>query len=103
VKEGAYMFGLERFQTGLHHRDRADFGLWLGARKERGFAPCLTRDDATGQNRQHLGDFVAAYNFGRRLKTLKGLTAYEAICKAWQSEPARFTSNPHHQMPGPNS
>ncbi len=24
--------------------------------------------------RQHLADFVAAYNFGRRLKTLKGLT-----------------------------
>ena len=26
------------------------------------------------QLRQHLADFVAAYNFGRRLKTLKGLT-----------------------------
>src|SRR3712207_452647 len=29
------------------------------------------------QLRQHLADFVAAYNFGRRLKTLKGLTPYE--------------------------
>ncbi len=54
------------------------------------------------QLRQHLGDFVAAYNFGRRLKTLKGLTPYEAICKAWQSEPARSTSDPHHQSLGPN-
>ncbi|WP_084584701.1 IS481 family transposase, partial [Sphingomonas azotifigens] len=44
------------------------------------------------QLRQHLADFVAAYNFGRRLKTLRGLTPYEAICKAWQLEPARFTS-----------
>ncbi|SDA99774.1 Integrase core domain-containing protein [Mesorhizobium qingshengii] len=26
------------------------------------------------QLRQHLADFVAAYNFARRLKTLKGLT-----------------------------
>jgi transposase InsO family protein len=26
------------------------------------------------QLRQHLADFVSAYNFGRRLKTLKGLT-----------------------------
>jgi transposase InsO family protein len=54
------------------------------------------------QLRQHLADFVAAYNFARRLKTLRGLTPYEAICKAWKDEPARFTQNPHHQTPGPN-
>ena len=59
--------------------------------------------DSHDQLRQHLGAFVAAYNFGRRLKTLKGLTPYEAICKAWQKEPARFTSNSHHQLPGPNT
>ncbi len=58
--------------------------------------------DSHDQLRQHLGDF-AAYNFGRRLKTLRGLTPYDAICKAWQLAPARFTSNPHHQIPGPNS
>ena len=39
---------------------------------------------------------------GRRLKTLRGLTPYEAICKAWSTEPSRFRSNPLHQMPGPN-
>ena len=55
------------------------------------------------QLRQHLADFVAAYNFGRRLKTLKGLTPYEFICKQWTSEPKRFSLNPLHQMPGPNS
>jgi hypothetical protein len=54
------------------------------------------------QLRQHLNDFVAAYNFARRLKTLRGLTPYEAICKAWTNEPERFISNPHHQSPGPN-
>jgi hypothetical protein len=32
------------------------------------------------QLRQHLRDFVQAYNFGRRLKTLKGLTPYEFLC-----------------------
>ena len=32
--------------------------------------------DNHDQLRQHLADFVAAYNFGRRLKTLKGLTPY---------------------------
>jgi len=55
------------------------------------------------QLRQHLADFVAAYNFGRRLKTLKGLTPYEFICKQWTSEPKRFSLNPLHQMPGPNT
>ena len=50
----------------------------------------------------HLTDFVGAYNYARRLKTLRGLTPYEAICKTWTDEPERFTSNPHHQTPGPN-
>ena len=39
---------------------------------------------------------------GRRLKTLRGLTPYEAICKAWSVEPSRFRSNLLRQMPGPN-
>ena len=55
------------------------------------------------QLRQHLVDFVAAYNFARRLKTLKGLTPYEFICRAWTSQPERFTVNPLQQMPGPNN
>ena len=52
--------------------------------------------------RKHLADFVAAYNYARRLKTLRGLTPYEAICKAWAESPSLFTANPHHQLPGPN-
>jgi transposase InsO family protein len=59
--------------------------------------------DSHDRLRQHLGDLVAAYNFGRRLKTLKCLTLYEAICKAWQNALARFTSNPHHQILGSNT
>ena len=54
------------------------------------------------QLRNHLADLVNAYNFGRRLKTLKGPTPYEAICKAWTSDQKRFTINPLHQMPGLN-
>jgi transposase InsO family protein len=38
--------------------------------------------DSHEQFKSHLADFVNAYNFGRRLKTLKGLTPYEHICKA---------------------
>lgn len=51
----------------------------------------------------HLADFVAAYNFARRLKTLRGLTPYEFICKIWTTEPNRFRLNPIHQMPGLNT
>jgi transposase InsO family protein len=54
------------------------------------------------QLRAHLRDFVDAYNFARRLKTLKGLTPYEFICKAWTSEPHRFKLNPLQQTRGLN-
>jgi transposase InsO family protein len=55
------------------------------------------------QLRTHLRDFVDAYNFARRLKTLKGMTPYEFICKAWTSQPERFNLNPLHKSPGPNN
>jgi hypothetical protein len=35
------------------------------------------------QLKTHLTDFIDAYNLGKRLKTLKGLTPYEYICKVW--------------------
>jgi transposase InsO family protein len=54
------------------------------------------------QLRSHLADFVTAYNFASPLKTLKGLTPYEYICKLWTNEPDRFTLNPLQQMPGLN-
>ena len=50
--------------------------------------------DSHDQLRSHLQDFLNAYNFARRLKTLAGLTPYEFICKIWTSEPQRFTLNP---------
>jgi transposase InsO family protein len=54
------------------------------------------------QLRSHLADFVTAYNFAKRLKTLKGLTPYEYICQLWTKQPDRFTFNPLQQMPGLN-
>lgn len=59
--------------------------------------------DNHDQLSRHLGDFIDAYNFARRLKTLKGLTPYEFICQAWTKEPERFNLNPLHQMPGLNT
>jgi transposase-like protein len=55
------------------------------------------------QFRRHLADFVNAYNFARRLKTLRGLTPYEFICQQWEKHPSQFRQNPHHQITGPNN
>ena len=43
--------------------------------------------DSHHQLRVHLADFIAAYNFARRLKTLSGLTPYEYIAKISTSDP----------------
>jgi transposase InsO family protein len=45
--------------------------------------------DHHDQLRNHLQSFIAAYNFARRLKTLKGLTPYEFICKQWTIQPEK--------------
>jgi Integrase core domain len=51
------------------------------------------------QLREQLANFVAGYNFAKRLNTL---TTYQYICKCRTKEPQPFTPNPHHQTPGPN-
>jgi hypothetical protein len=50
----------------------------------------------------HLQAFQMAYNFAKRLKTLRGLTPYEYICQCWQKEPEQFTINPFHHTVGLN-
>ncbi|MBB4375297.1 hypothetical protein GGD63_008146 [Bradyrhizobium sp. cir1] len=52
--------------------------------------------------RSHLSDFVNAYNFAKRLKTLKRLTPFELICRAWIKEPERSNLNPLQQHPKPS-
>ena len=78
--------------------------LHLPARYADGPAATVKRyhHDSHAQLAAHLHDFIDAYNYGRRLKTLKGLTPFEYICKMWTIERDRFTLNPTHQMPGPN-
>ena len=53
--------------------------------------------------KEHLQTFLMAYNFAKRLKTLKGLTPYQFICAAWQRDPDRFTLNPIHHTLGLNT
>ncbi len=101
-------FGRACQHHGIEHRLTKPNHPWTNGQVER---MNRTIKDATvrryhyeshDQLRRHLDAFVQAYNFARRLKTLRGLTPYEFICKAWTQEPERFTLNPLHQMPGPN-
>lgn len=50
----------------------------------------------------YLADFVVAYHCARRLKMPRGLTPYEAFCKACGENPSQFTADPQHQLPGPD-
>ena len=52
--------------------------------------------------RQHLETFVAAYNYAKRLKALRGLTPYEHIVKCWTEEPNQFMNDPTHHTLGLN-
>ena len=104
-----HMFDMRCRENGIEHRFTKINHPWTNGQVER---MNRTIKDATvrryhydnhGQFRCHLDAFVSAYNFGRRLKTLKGLTPYEFICKTWTSQPERFILNPLHQMPGLNT
>ena len=59
--------------------------------------------DSHDRLREHLRTFIDAYNFAKRLKTLKGLTVFEFITQKWTTEPQRFRMKPDHLIPGPNT
>jgi transposase InsO family protein len=104
-----HMFDKRCRENGIEHRFTKINHPWTNGQVER---MNRTIKDATvkrfhyddhDQLRQHLDDFMAAYNFGRRLKTLNGLTPYEFICKVWTKHPNRFRLDPILQMPGLNT
>ena len=104
-----HMFDMRCRENGIEHRLTKIKHPWTNGQVER---MNRTIKDATvkryhydshQQFNNHLSDFVNAYNYGRRLKTLKGLTPYEYICKIWTTEPKRFKIDPIHQMPGLNN
>jgi len=105
----AHAFELACAQNDVAHRLTKPRHPWTNGQVER---MNRTIKEATVQRfdharhdqlRMHLADFVAASNFGRRLKTLKGLTPYAFICKRWTREPERVRLDPLHQMPGLNT
>ncbi len=104
-----HMFDMRCEENGIEHRLTKVRHPWTNGQVER---MNRTIKEATvkryhydrhEQFECHLKDFINAYNFGRRLKTLKGLTPYEFIVKTWTNKPERFILNPLQKMPGLNT
>ena len=104
----AHAFEYACAQNDIDHRLTKPYHPWTNGQVER---MNRTLKDATvrryhydshDQLRAHLQLFLDAYNYARRLKTLRGLTPYEFICKTWTDQPHRFRVNPTHLTLGPN-
>ena len=104
-----HMFDMRCRENGIEHRLTKIRHPWTNGQVERMNRTIKEATvkryhyDSHAQLEAHLRDFIDTYNYGRRLKTLKGLTPYEYICKIWTTEPERFTLDPNHQMPGLNT
>jgi transposase InsO family protein len=95
-------------QNGIEHRLTKPRHPWTNGQVERmnrTIKEATVRRyyyDSHDQLRHHLQLFLDAYNHARRLKTLRGLTPYEYICKTWTEQPQRFIIDPTHHILGPN-
>jgi transposase InsO family protein len=104
----AHAFDLACAELGIDHRLTKFNHPWTNGQVER---MNRTIKDATIRRfyyethqslRTHLATFLDAYNFAKRLKSLRGLTPYERICQLWTEQPRRFRLNPLHHMAGLN-
>ena len=95
-------------KQGIEHRCTKPRHPWTNGQVER---MNRTIKDATVKKyyyqshdelKKHLHTFLMAYNFAKRLKTLKGMTPYEYICNIWTKEPERFKINPIQHTLGLN-
>ena len=105
----AHSFELACAQNNIDHRLTKPCHPWTNGQVER---MNRTLKEATVKKyhyqthqklKDHLQTFLMAYNYAKRLKTLKGLTPYEFICKTWTNESERFKINPIHHTPGLNT
>ena len=94
-----HMFDMRCRENGIEHRLTKIKHPWRKGQVERTNRSLREasvkryHDDTHDQLEGHLADFVRAFNVARRLKTLKGLTPYEFICKQWTMEPERLRTN----------
>jgi transposase InsO family protein len=108
ARYATHMFDMRCRENGIEHRLTKPNHPWTNGQVER---MNRTLKEATvrryhyethDQLREHLDTFLAAYNFAKRLKTLRGLTPYEFICKCWTENPDQFSLEPIHHKLGLN-
>ena len=109
ARYATHMFDMRCRENGMEHRLTKPNHPWTNGQVER---MNRTLKEATvrryhyethDQLREHLDTFLAAYNFAKRLKTLRGLTPYEFICKCWTENPDQFRLDPIHHKLGLNT
>ena len=109
ARYATHMFDIRCREHGIEHRLTKPNHPWTNGQVER---MNRTLKEATvrryhyethDQLREHLDTFLAAYNFAKRLKTLRGLTPYEYICKCWTENPDQFRLDPIHHKLGLNT
>ena len=109
ARNRVHMFDRVCLDNGIEHRFTEPNHPWTNGQVERmnrTLKEATVRRYHYGTHQQfdaHLHAFLDAYNFAKRLKTLNGLTPYEAVCKAWVAEPHRFMSDPTHLTAGLNT
>ena len=95
-----HMFAMRCRENGVEHRLTKPNHPWTNGQVER---MNRTLKEATvkryhyeshDQLRGHLVAFLAAYNFAKRLKTPRGLTPHEYVCKIWTDNPKTFRQDP---------
>ena len=59
--------------------------------------------DTEAMLKQHLQHFLNAYNYAKKLKSLRFLTPMEKILNEWKNKPNLFHSNPFHYSMGLNN
>jgi transposase InsO family protein len=59
--------------------------------------------DTLAQLKKHVYDFLMAFNYAKKLKSLQFKTPYEKILDTWKLQPGLFHTNPSHYKVGLNS